>query len=233
MVTGTLIFFSGLAGGSILVWLVLRSTLRAAIADVKRVQEEFQTEHTKRTTAETREERIAELEVERRELNERIDALQREIRELNAALSRSETQTEEQQKAAEEKLRLLNTARDELGISFQNIADKIFDEKSRRFNQDSAESLGGLLKPFGDRIKEFETKVNEVYSSESRERFSLEKEVRRLADLNVQISQDAVNLTNALKGQTRVQGDLGQIILETVLEKTGLVKNQEYVIQKS
>ena len=233
MLAGTFIFLFGLAVGSFLVRIVLRSTLNATIADDRRLREELQAEHTKRTTAETRAERVAELEAERNGLNERIEALQRETRQLNAALSRSETQTEEQQKATEEKLRLLSTAREELSLSFQNIADKIFDEKSRRFNQDSAVSLDGLLKPFADRIKEFETKVNEVYSSESRERFSLEREVRKLAELNVQISQDAVNLTNALKGQTRIQGELGQIILEKTLETSGLVKDREYVIQKS
>jgi DNA recombination protein RmuC len=229
MLTGTLIFLFGLAIGGFLVWLFFRSRLQTTAADGQK----FQEEQKQRIAAEARAERIPELEGEKCALNAKIDGLQHEVRELSSALSRSETQTEEQRKAAEAERRLVHAAKEELTLSFQNIADKIFEEKSRNFNQVSSTNLEGLLKPFGVQIKDFEKKVNDVYSSEARERFSLEKEVRKLAELNLQISQDAINLTNALKGQTRVQGELGQIILETVLEKTGLVKNQEYVIQKS
>ena len=113
MLTGTLIFLLGLVIGSFLVWLALRSPLKAAIADGRRLQEEFQEERAERISAEARAKRVAELEAERKGLNERIDALQRETRELTAALSRSETQTEEQLKATQEKLRLRRTPREQ------------------------------------------------------------------------------------------------------------------------
>jgi DNA recombination protein RmuC len=254
MLLASLTFLFGLAIGSLLIWLAIRTQLiklterlsgkeseldeirrvrDAAIAETRDLREQFQVELTNRTAAETKAARVAELESETIALNETIGTLQGEIVNLTSALSRSETRSEEEKKASEEKLAWLNAAKQELGVQFENLANKIFDGKSQRFTQDSAVNLNTLLKPFGERIREFEKKVDEAYNSESRERFSLEKEIRRLADLNTQISQDAINLTNALKGQTRVQGELGQIILETVLEKSGLVKGREYVIQKS
>jgi DNA recombination protein RmuC len=233
MLIGVLIFVFGLAAGSLVVWLLLRSGSRALLADLNRLQTELQEEHARLSVAEVKAARISDLETERTRLTDQIDALQMEGRELSIKLSRAETQNDEQLKAAQEKLLMLHNAKEELTLSFQNLADKIFNEKSERLNQTATTSISGLLTPFGERIKQFEAKVNEIYNSESRERFSLEKEVRRLAELNVQMSQDAADLTNALKGQTRIQGELGQIILETILEKSGLLRDQEYVIQKS
>ena len=91
--------------------------------------------------------------------------------------------------------------------------------------------MDGLLKPLGEKIKDFEKRVEETYDRESKERFSLAKEVRDLQTLNVRISQDAVNLTNALKGENKTQGTWGEVILERVLEKSGLEKGREYEVQ--
>jgi DNA recombination protein RmuC len=240
MLTSFLTFLFGLAAGSLFIWLIFRSQMNEArkdkgeaIAENRALREQLQSELTNRAAAEAKATRVPELESEKTVLNETVDELQGQILSLTSALSRSQTKSEEERKAAEEKLALLNAAREELANHFTNVANRVFDEKSDRFKQDNAASINVLLEPFGKQIEAFEKRVNEVYGSESRERFSLEREVRKLADLNVQISQDAINLTNALKGQTQVQGDLGQMILETVLERSGLVKDREYVIQKS
>ena len=88
-----------------------------------------------------------------------------------------------------------------------------------------------MLNPLQTRIKEFEKRIEDTYSNESRERFSLAKELKNLQDLNTKISNDAINLTNALKGESKTQGTWGEVILERVLEKSGLQKGREYEVQ--
>ena len=128
---------------------------------------------------------------------------------------------------------LLENAKEKMNAEFKNIANEIFENKQKVFSERSREQLDGLLKPLSERIKDFEKKVEETYDKESKERFSLVKEVRNLQRLNARISEDAINLTNALKGQSKTQGTWGEIILERVLEKSGLEKGREYEIQVS
>lgn len=118
-------------------------------------------------------------------------------------------------------------------IEFKNLANEILEEKTMKFTEQNKIKLDELLKPLGEKIKDFEKKVDETYEKESKQRFSLEKEIKNLADLNQQISKEANNLTNALKGQSKTRGNWGEIILESILEKSGLVKDREYFIQSS
>jgi DNA recombination protein RmuC len=116
---------------------------------------------------------------------------------------------------------------------FRNLANEILEEKSKRFTEQNRTKLEELLKPLGEKIRDFEKKVEETYDRESKQRFSLEKEIRNLAELNTQISKEANNLTNALKGQAKTQGNWGEIVLETILEKSGLTRDREFFIQPS
>jgi len=146
-------------------------------------------------------------------------------------VSQLQTTLQEQQKQNEEKLALLHQARESLNAEFKNLANEIFDAKQKSFKEQNQMQMDGLLKPLGEKIKDFEKRVEETYDRESKERFSLAKEVRDLQTLNVRISQDAVNLTNALKGENKTQGTWGEVILERVLEKSGLEKGREYEVQ--
>ncbi|MFT5561971.1 MAG: DNA recombination protein RmuC [Candidatus Azotimanducaceae bacterium] len=166
-------------------------------------------------------------------LAEKNDALQAESTRYRERISHLETKLIEQQKQGEEKLALLQEAKVQLNMEFKNIANEIFDAKQKRFSEQSQTQLDGILKPLGERIQAFEKKVEDSYSNEARERFSLIKEVRNLQDINARISKDAINLTNALKGESKTQGTWGEVILERVLEKSGLVKGREYEIQFS
>ena len=114
---------------------------------------------------------------------------------------------------------------------FENLANKIFEEKSTKFSQATQSNLKLILEPFQDKIQELKTKVSETYEKEAKERFSLGEKVKELADLNQQISQDAKNLTRALKGESKTQGNWGEMILESILEKSGLVKGREYYME--
>jgi DNA recombination protein RmuC len=116
---------------------------------------------------------------------------------------------------------------------FKNLANEILEEKSRKFTEQNRQKLDELLLPLGEKIRNFEKKVEETYDKESKERFALDREVKRLAELNKQISEDASRLTEALKGESKTQGNWGEMILENILEKSGLVRDREYAIQES
>lgn len=118
-------------------------------------------------------------------------------------------------------------------IEFENLANRILDEKVNKFTQSNKENIDQILKPLGENLNQFKKKVEETYDIESKQRFSLEERVRELIDHSNKISQEANNLTNALKGQSKKQGNWGEIILESILEKSGLQKNREYKIQIS
>src|SRR5437870_4708590 len=114
------------------------------------------------------------------------------------------------QQRVQEQREELDEIQRQFTAEFENLANRIFDEKSRQ----NKSNLGDLLQPLGERIKEFEKKVNEVYISETRDRISLSEQLKHLYELNQQMSKEANNLTRALKGDTKTQGSWGEMILE-------------------
>ncbi len=152
-------------------------------------------------------------------------------------LTKISTDLNAQNKFLEDKLTTQKTEIEEFRrsshIEFQNMANKIFDDKVSKFTQTNKENLDTILKPLGENLESFKKKVEETYDVESKQRFSLEERVKELMVQSNRISQEANNLTNALKGQAKKQGNWGEIILESILEKSGLVKNREYQIQVS
>lgn len=126
-----------------------------------------------------------------------------------------------------EKLDLLEKAKQELGREFENIANRIFDEK----NSKNRENLDEILKPFKEELKEFRNKVDTVYVEEGKQRQSLLKEIEHLRELNNQVSKEAVDLTQALKGQSKTRGNWGELVIDKVLEASGLTKPREYETQ--
>lgn len=122
--------------------------------------------------------------------------------------------------------------RRQFNMEFENIANKIFQQKAESFNKLSAESLSNLLKPFRENLNEFKHQVAEVYDKESKQRFSLEDKIKELVQLNKQISDEANNLTRALKGDSKTQGNWGEMILESILENSGLREGEEYFRQE-
>ncbi|MBF0576467.1 DNA recombination protein RmuC [Dysgonomonas sp. GY617] len=172
-----------------------------------------------------------ELKKENQRLKSEIENLQtkqleavHESANLKANLQSKEEQLRHQQ------TELLN-AREQLNKDFQILANKILEEKSSRFTDINRLNMESILKPLGEKLSEFKTKVEETYDKESKQRFSLEERIRELVVLNHQISEDANNLTKALKGNNKIQGNWGEMILESILEKSGLKKGEEYFSQ--
>ena len=118
-------------------------------------------------------------------------------------------------------------------VEFKNLAAEILEEKSNQFKQTNRESLELLLKPFRDNIEGFRKKVEEVYEKEAQQRFSLKEEIRHLNEMNLRMSQEANNQTAALKGNSKVQGDWGEMILETILDSSNLIKGVHYQTQEN
>jgi len=155
-------------------------------------------------------------------------------------LTRSEIQLAELKSSMtslKEKEEALHKEMNELGEKFTNqfkvLANEILEDKSKKFTEQNQVNLKQLLDPLGLDIKNFKQKVEEVYANESKERFSLKNEIGRLYELNQKLSDDAKNLTKALKGDTKTQGDWGEMILESILEKAGLANGREYFKQET
>jgi DNA recombination protein RmuC len=117
--------------------------------------------------------------------------------------------------------------------TFKSLASQILEEKTAKFTATNETKLNELLNPFRERLKDFQKKVEDTHLSETTERRSLKDELKRLMDLNQQVSQDTKNLTTALKGEAKTQGNWGEMLLESVLQKSGLTRDREYFVQES
>ncbi|MCB9251651.1 MAG: DNA recombination protein RmuC [Flavobacteriales bacterium] len=146
-------------------------------------------------------------------------------------------QLEAQNQSLSEKLGTLKQEMDEarklFENEFKNMAQSILEEKTQKFTELNKQNLDSILKPLTENLKEFKSKVEETYDRESKERFSLGERVKELLDINLKIGKEASDLTKALKGDSKVQGQWGEMILERILEKSGLQEGREYTIQES
>jgi len=118
-------------------------------------------------------------------------------------------------------------------VEFENIANKIFEDKSTKFTQLNHDNLSSLLRPLGENIESFKKKVEETYDKESKQRFSLEEKIKDLGNQSNKVSQEANNLASALKGDSKKQGDWGEVVLENILQASGLRKNYEFFMQEN
>jgi DNA recombination protein RmuC len=185
-------------------------------------------------------ERLQSRQMEIENLQSQSDETQKQLQEqrshnisLREKLSRFETLLEEERKQHKEKMTLLLNAREQMSLEFKNLANEILEQKGKTFTDTNKLNIENILKPLNEKIQGFEKKVEETYDRESKERFSLTEQIKNLQALNTRISVDAVNLTNALKGESKTQGIWGEVILERVLEKSGLSKGREYEVQVS
>jgi DNA recombination protein RmuC len=148
---------------------------------------------------------------------------------------KAETELEAERRQSADKLATLQQTAQEaktvLSDQFKNLANEILEEKSKRFAEQNQQNLDILLKPLQEKLTDFRKQVDETYQSEARERFALKQEVEKLAGLNLRMTDETRALTNALKGESKTQGDWGELVLETILENSGLRKGEEYLVQ--
>ncbi|NIP30823.1 MAG: DNA recombination protein RmuC, partial [Candidatus Dadabacteria bacterium] len=171
---------------------------------------------------------------------DQISEAKAEIKKLNSKIitdegliSELKTTIDKEREMSDEKLRLLNEAKDKLTVEFENLGNKIFEEKSKKFADQSKTNIETLLNPLREQLKDFDKKISDTHEKDTKERISLHVQIEQLKNLNERISEDAINLTNALKGQTKTQGTWGEVVLEKVLEMSGLTNGREYTTQDS
>lgn len=162
---------------------------------------------------------LLDKEQELRKLGNQLSAKENEILNINEKLVSQKSEVENLQQRFQ--------------TEFENIANRLLEEKSQKFSQQNQLQLNHILNPLKEKIQEFETGVNARFLEETRDRISLKKEIEQLRDLNMQLSLDANNLASALKGESKTQGDWGEFRLEMILEKAGLQKDIHYVTQTS
>ena len=209
-------------------------TIQAELSDekLKNQHQEKQIITLQTQMDQTRQQFQQEKSVNQRQ-QENIDKNNEHILNLQSTLSRLETINQNLQEKLDKQDADFEEARKKSLTEFENIANKLFDEKSSKFSETSKEKIEALLTPLKQNIEEFKKRVEDTYDKESKQRFSLEDKIKELVQLNQQISQDATNLTNALKGQAKTQGNWGEMILENILENSGLVKDREYFTQST
>lgn len=164
---------------------------------------------------------------------QQLQAMRQQHAELSVKLTQRDSEYQHLKTTSDEKITLLNDARKQLTEQFEQLANRIFEEKTQRFQRSSQDSLELSLKPFREQLKDFRSRVDHIYDSENRERGELREQLKSLQDMNRNISREAQNLTKALKGDNKAQGNWGEVILERVLEESGLHKGREYETQAS
>ena len=153
--------------------------------------------------------------------------------ELNSSLAEQRTIGDNLREKLEVQKKEVDEIQKRFIAEFENLSSKILDEKSKKFTEQNKTNLDVILNPLKEKIKEFEQKVEQTYKVESAERNSLKGEIKSLIELNKRISEEANNLAKALKGDTKKQGNWGEVILERILERSGLTKGSEYEMQWS
>ena len=163
----------------------------------------------------------------------KVAQLQLELRQEHGKVMDLAARLESTQREMEEKLKLLQEAKQQMRLEFETVAQKLLEDKSQKFTQQNKTNMGEILTPLKEQLTDFKKKVEDVYDKESKDRVGLLQEILSLKQLNSQMSEDAINLTRALKGDNKAQGNWGEMVLEKLLEASGLQKGREYETQSS
>ena len=178
-------------------------------------------------------ERCAAAERTQSETKQTLEAARLQILDLNTRLAKADADLQNANTRMQEYARDFEAMQNRLKTEFENLANRILEEKSSKFTAQNQNNLEQLLGPLKTQIGEFKTRVEHVYNTETADRSALRQQIDSLKDLNQKINEEAKNLTLALKGDSKAQGNWGELILEKVLESSGLKKGTEYVVQNS
>jgi DNA recombination protein RmuC len=167
------------------------------------------------------------------EFKQDIEAERKKVLEVNNALAAAEADYRNIQEKLYEQKKELENLNEKFAIQFKNLANEIFEEKSKKFTDQNKSNMFDLLRPLGEKIVEFEKKVEDTHKDTISRNSALREQLENLQRLNLQMTKEAENLTRALKGDTKTQGAWGEFILESILEKSGLERDREFTIQES
>jgi len=167
------------------------------------------------------------------ELKQELDSIRERNSSLEIKLAREEANSDNLEQKIKEQKEEVEKLQEKFTKEFENLANKILDEKSEKFTKSNKENIENILTPLNKKIKEFEEKVENSQKENIRINSSLKQQLRDLQSQNLKITQEAENLTKALKGDSKMQGNWGEVILTRILEKSGLTKGREYTLQDS
>ncbi len=225
-----LYFFTGLAIGIVAAWIIVKYKLKLShpvssvdFDNLKKEKDDIHMKYeilkSKLQETENLKNELAKKDSKIIELSSSNSAKDAEIKNINEKLENQKTEIENIQQ--------------KFKIEFKNLANEILEDKSKKFTEQNQSNINEILKPLNEKIRSFEKKVEETYEKSMKDSVALKSELKMLHDLNNKISNEANNLTKALKGDVKKQGNWGEMVLERILESSGLIKNQEYFIQYS
>lgn len=223
-------FIIGLVVGFVIAFLFLKSKKTIPIEEVNKLNDQL---NSLKVEAGRLSERINLLEADKLSLQSELKTEREKSEKLTSENSSMKSDYSNLQTKLNEQKEEINTLQEKFRETFENLANKIFDEKTKNFSEQSKLNLSEILNPLKERINEFKTKVEETNEKSISKFGELQQQLQMLKEMNQKITQEATNLTNALKGQSKTQGNWGEFILESILEKSGLVKGREYVVQES
>jgi len=168
-----------------------------------------------------------------RELKRDLETERKKVLETNNSLASAEADYRNIQEKLQDQKKELENLNEKFTAQFKNLANDIFEEKSKKFTDQNKSNMLDLLKPLGEKIVDFERKVEDTHKDSISQNSALREQLENLQRLNVQMTKEAENLTRALKGDSKTQGAWGEFILESILEKSGLERDREYTIQES
>jgi DNA recombination protein RmuC len=229
-------FLCGLILASFILWLFFQKQQKSALARLAEIAAFEKQALEERIAAgllvsDTFRQQSDQAKHEKKEQIGVIAVLQEKLLEQRSENAGLQTRIEQEKLHTAEKLDLLGDAREQLRLQFSELATSILDEKSAHFSKESEDKLSTLLVPFHDQLSSFRQKVDAVHHAETRDRAALQREIASLRTLNQQMSDEAINLTRALKGDKQIQGTWGELVLERVLEQSALRKGVEYETQ--
>ena len=217
----------GVLLGGIIVGMLFFVRLQKKNMQLQTLQKEFDLQQVNLQKLQSAAEKLQNMELENMRLQTQLKEQQeRSENELRLKEESFDTIRKEQEKNWEEQKNALKT-------EFQNIANRILEDKSKSFAELNKERLDSILTPLNENLKIFKERIEVVHKDNTEARSSLNTELKHLKELNRQMSEDALNLTRALKGDSKTQGDWGEMILERMLESVGLKRDVEYFVQKN
>jgi len=219
-----LLVLVGLAAGSAAGWLVARFKFSAENLEKATVI-------TSAVTVEQEKNRTLQNQLS--ELKNDLSHERNRVLELNNSLAATEADYRNLQEKLTDQKKELESMNDKFAAQFKNLANDIFEEKSKKFTEQNKSNIFDMLKPLGEKIVEFEKRVEDTHKDNISRNSALREQLENLQKLNVQMTREAENLTRALRGDSKTQGAWGEFILESILEKSGLEKDREYFVQES
>lgn len=226
--------------GAVLAYFILKSS-SVSRKSYEELQQNFNQKEAdfNKIIAEISAENKAQLQkiAEQQELNERqnseIKDLQNDKNQLIGLKSQLAAQNESLQQLLDSQKEEIVKIQEEAKLQFENLANKILEEKTLKFTEQNQQNLKNILNPLQEKITDFEKKVENTHKESIDYHAALRQQILGLKEMNLQMSKETLNLTKALKGDSKIQGNWGELVLERVLEKSGLEKGREYEIQKS